>query len=235
VALGAYEATPLEIGAAYTIFANQGIWVRPTAIATVRSRDGAVLYRDQPDHRAALDPRVAYLMVDMMEEVLRSGAGAAVRERGFKVCATASPLAGHYPSTSVAVPARTGRLQNSYRDGTQRHQRWRGSSVNVKFLERASRTVAPDLTSTGSAAAIVAEDHAQARSGPLARARISGGRAVAAGALVRPAPTACSKCKRVPSATGASGARRRERAAVPIPGAWRREQARRAKRAYRMV
>ncbi|MGA2742623.1 MAG: penicillin-binding transpeptidase domain-containing protein, partial [Bryobacteraceae bacterium] len=89
VALGAYEATPLEIAGAYTIFANQGLYVTPTTIAMVGARDGTVLYRHAADARPALDPRVAYLMVSMMQEVLRSGTGAAVRSKGF-----ALPAAG---------------------------------------------------------------------------------------------------------------------------------------------
>jgi penicillin-binding protein 1B len=83
VALGAYEATPLEIAGAYTMFANRGIRVRPTTVSMVRSRDGEVLYRHEPETSVVLDPRIAYLMVDMMEEVLRSGTGAGVRSRGF--------------------------------------------------------------------------------------------------------------------------------------------------------
>jgi penicillin-binding protein 1B len=83
VALGAYETTPLEIAAAYTMFANHGEWVRPTTVSTVRSQDGAVLYKHEPDTRPALDPRVAFLMVNMLEDVLRSGTGAGVRSRGF--------------------------------------------------------------------------------------------------------------------------------------------------------
>ena len=70
VALGAYEVTPLEIAGAYTMFANQGMLVRPTTVAMVRARDGSVLYRHEPDARPALDPRVTYLMVNMMQEVL---------------------------------------------------------------------------------------------------------------------------------------------------------------------
>ena len=83
VALGAYEATPLEIAGAYTMFANQGMLVRPTTVAMVREGDGSVLYQLDPDARPALDPGVAYLMVNMMQEVLRSGTGAGVRSRGF--------------------------------------------------------------------------------------------------------------------------------------------------------
>jgi len=91
VALGAYEATPLEIAGAYTMFANQGLRVRPTTVAAVRARDGTELYRNEPDVRPVLDPRVAYLMVNMMQEVLRSGTGAGVRSRGFTLPAAARP------------------------------------------------------------------------------------------------------------------------------------------------
>jgi penicillin-binding protein 1B len=42
-----------------------------------------VIYQHRADPRAALDPRVAYLIVNLMQEVLRSGTGAGVRSRGF--------------------------------------------------------------------------------------------------------------------------------------------------------
>lgn len=85
VALGAYEVTPLEIAGAYTMFANQGLLVRPTTVAMVRARDGTVLYQHEPDARPALDSRVAYLMVNLMQEVLRSGTGSAVSSWGFSL------------------------------------------------------------------------------------------------------------------------------------------------------
>jgi penicillin-binding protein 1B len=83
VALGAYEVTPLEIASAYTMFANQGLRVRPTTVSMVRAGDGKVLYQHEPEALPSLDPRVAYLMVNMLQEVLRSGTGAGVRSRGF--------------------------------------------------------------------------------------------------------------------------------------------------------
>ena len=83
VALGAYEATPLDIARAYTAFANGGAIVEPTTIALVRARNGSVLYQHRPAAREVLDPRVAYLTTAMMEEVLRSGTGAGARASGF--------------------------------------------------------------------------------------------------------------------------------------------------------
>ncbi|MCS7315610.1 MAG: PBP1A family penicillin-binding protein [Bryobacterales bacterium] len=83
IALGAYEVTPLEIAGAYTVFANQGVYSRPYWITLVRDRAGNVIYTHRPVQRPVLDPRVAYIMVNLMEEVLRSGTGAGVRARGF--------------------------------------------------------------------------------------------------------------------------------------------------------
>jgi penicillin-binding protein 1B len=95
LALGAYETTPLEIAAAYTMFANQGTWVKPTTIALVRSADGKILSQHQPQTRTTLDPRVAYITLNMMQEVLRTGTGAAVRSRGFALPAAGKTGTSH--------------------------------------------------------------------------------------------------------------------------------------------
>jgi len=95
VALGAYEITPLEAVGAYTVFANQGDYVKPDFISLVRSQDGKVVYRGQPEHKQVLDARVAYLMTNLMEEVLRSGTAAAVRARGFTVPAAGKTGTSH--------------------------------------------------------------------------------------------------------------------------------------------
>jgi len=95
IALGAYEVTPLEIAGAYTVFANQGVYAKPYWIALVRDRRGEVLYTHQPVRRPVLDPRVSYLMVNLMEEVLRSGTGAGVRSRGFLLPAAGKTGTSH--------------------------------------------------------------------------------------------------------------------------------------------
>jgi penicillin-binding protein 1B len=83
IALGAYEVTPLEIAGAYTVFPNSGTLVRPGFIKTIRNQNGAVVYQSNIERKPAIDPRVAYVITDMLKEVLRSGTGAAVRGRGF--------------------------------------------------------------------------------------------------------------------------------------------------------
>ena len=81
VALGAYEITPLEAVGAYTMFANQGVYVKPTFLNLIRSQEGQVVYKNQAERKQVLDPRVAYLMTSMLEEVLRTGTAAGVRAR----------------------------------------------------------------------------------------------------------------------------------------------------------
>jgi penicillin-binding protein 1B len=95
VALGAYEITPLEAAGAYTIFANQGVYLKPSFITLVRSQEGRVLFQNKPEGKQVLDSRVAYLMTNLMEEVLRSGTAAGVRARGFQAPAAGKTGTSH--------------------------------------------------------------------------------------------------------------------------------------------
>jgi penicillin-binding protein 1B len=85
MAIGSYDTTPLEIAGAYTVFANQGTFIKPHWITLVRAQNGSVFYQPSPETRQVLDPRVTYLLVNLLEEVLRSGTAAAVRAGGFTV------------------------------------------------------------------------------------------------------------------------------------------------------
>ncbi|MGH9672643.1 MAG: transglycosylase domain-containing protein [Bryobacteraceae bacterium] len=95
VALGAYEVTPLEIAGGYTIFANQGVFLKPSWITTVVDQKGKVLRTYKTEGKPVLDPRVSYLMVNLMEEVLRSGTGVATRGRGFVLPAAGKTGTSH--------------------------------------------------------------------------------------------------------------------------------------------
>ena len=84
IALGAYEATPLEIAGAYTALANGGLKMTPYFIRNVRDSTGSHLVKQKPEEEQVLDPRVAYLVTHMLEDVIRRGTGARVRGMGFK-------------------------------------------------------------------------------------------------------------------------------------------------------
>ena len=95
VALGAYEVTPLEMAGAYTIFANQGVYVKPNFVSMVRAQDGRAIYNNKKEERTVLDPRVAYLMTNLMQEVMRTGTAAGVRALGFGVPAAGKTGTSH--------------------------------------------------------------------------------------------------------------------------------------------
>jgi penicillin-binding protein 1B len=90
MALGSYDASPVDMAGAYTSFANNGVRLSPTMLRSVRNGKGDVVANYSTDQRQVLDPRIAYVMTNMMEGVINNGLGyTAVRLRGF-----APPAAG---------------------------------------------------------------------------------------------------------------------------------------------
>jgi penicillin-binding protein 1B len=85
LALGSYEVPPIEVAEAYTIFANSGTHVARHWVSAIRDRSNRTVFTQKPQENQALDPRIAYIMVDLMEDVIRSGTAAGVRSRGFSV------------------------------------------------------------------------------------------------------------------------------------------------------
>jgi penicillin-binding protein 1B len=84
MALGSYDAPPLDMAGAYTSFSNNGTRLSPILVNSVRNAKGDVVANFKTDQRQVLDPRIAYVMTNMMEGVINNGLGySAVRLRGF--------------------------------------------------------------------------------------------------------------------------------------------------------
>jgi penicillin-binding protein 1B len=84
MALGSYDASPLDMTGAYTVFANNGVRLSPILLRSVRNAKGDVIANYNTDQRQVMDPRIAYVMTNMMEGVINNGLGyTAVRLRGF--------------------------------------------------------------------------------------------------------------------------------------------------------
>ena len=84
VAIGTYNATPIDMAGAYTVFANSGVHLNPWMLARVRNANGDIVSDFSPEAKQVLDPRVAYLTQSLLEGVMTYGTAAgAVRGHGF--------------------------------------------------------------------------------------------------------------------------------------------------------
>jgi len=95
VAIGTYDATPIDMAGAYTIFANYGLHLDPWMLASVRTPTGDIISDYTPTSRQVLDPRVAYLTTNMMQNVINAGTGYEVRRRGFMAPAAGKTGTSH--------------------------------------------------------------------------------------------------------------------------------------------
>lgn len=83
LAIGACEATVMEMTSAYSIFPNGGSRAEPYFIEKVVDKNGRVIESVEHREKAALRPVVAYLMCDLLTSVIRSGTGASIPAGGF--------------------------------------------------------------------------------------------------------------------------------------------------------
>jgi penicillin-binding protein 1B len=95
MALGTYEMTPIDVAAAYTAFATDGTRAEPLFIRSVVTSDGRVEEQNNPQTRAVMDPRVAFLTASLMEDVINHGTGYAVRQMGFDAPAAGKTGTSH--------------------------------------------------------------------------------------------------------------------------------------------
>jgi penicillin-binding protein 1A len=76
VALGAAEATLLEMTSAYSVFPNQGVRMRPYEILKVTDREGNVLEENRPEPKDAIRADTAYVMTSLLRGVVLRGTAA---------------------------------------------------------------------------------------------------------------------------------------------------------------
>jgi penicillin-binding protein 1A len=79
-AIGASEVHPIDLVAAYTAFADNGAVVQPRFVTRIDDAAGRAVYARPPSTpQQVLDPRVAFIVRDMMRDVVERGSGTAAR------------------------------------------------------------------------------------------------------------------------------------------------------------
>ncbi len=104
MALGAGSVTPLQMASGYAIFANGGYKVDPYFIARVEDDKGNIIQQVDPlvagqNATQIIDPRNAFLMNSMMQDVIQRGTATAAKQL------KRSDLAGKTGTTSNFIDA----------------------------------------------------------------------------------------------------------------------------------
>ncbi len=80
MALGAGSVTPMQMAVGYSVFANGGIRINPWLVSKVSEQRGKVLVEtatpELSEDNRAIEPRNAFMMTSLLQEVTRSGTAA---------------------------------------------------------------------------------------------------------------------------------------------------------------
>ena len=87
IGIGSSDVRLLDMVAAYSVFPNRGIYVRPVPVSRIEDSEGSVIFESSPERHAVLRPAVAVVMTDLMRSVMDEfgGTGRSARFRhGFR-------------------------------------------------------------------------------------------------------------------------------------------------------
>ncbi len=82
LALGACEATPLEMASAFSVFPNLGTQARPFYIRRIEDYDGITKEETRPKMHKVLEPDMAAQMLDLLQNVVQNGTAMAAKSLG---------------------------------------------------------------------------------------------------------------------------------------------------------
>ena len=82
IALGAVDITVHDMVAAYSTFANQGVYIKPQFISRIEDKNGAVVYEPVPETHDVLNKDIAFAVIKLLEGVTEEGSGSRLRTQG---------------------------------------------------------------------------------------------------------------------------------------------------------
>jgi len=112
IGLGAVEITVSDMVAAYSTFANQGVYVKPRFVNKITDKNGVVLFESRAETRDVMNKDIAYAIVKLLEGVTEGGSGGRLRYTG-------SGGAGYHTMTGYPyafknpIAGKTGTTQNN--------------------------------------------------------------------------------------------------------------------------
>ena len=113
IALGTPDISVYEMVAAYSTFANQGVYTNPVMVTHIEDKNGTVLFQYTPKTKDVLSQEVAYVTVKLMEGVTKFGSGQRLRHSGAKDQLVYKEIITGYPyQFTNPIAGKTGTTQN---------------------------------------------------------------------------------------------------------------------------
>lgn len=82
IALGAVDITVEDMVAAYSTFANQGVYNKPQFLSRIEDKSGVVIYEPIPESHDVLNKDIAFAIIKLLEGVTEGGSGSRLRTQG---------------------------------------------------------------------------------------------------------------------------------------------------------
>ena len=82
IALGTPDLSVYEMVAAYSTFANKGVYTQPVFVEKIEDKNGTTIFTHQPVTKDVLSEEAAYVTVNLLEGVTMAGSGTRLRTTG---------------------------------------------------------------------------------------------------------------------------------------------------------
>ncbi|MBT8253192.1 MAG: transglycosylase domain-containing protein [Bacteroidia bacterium] len=113
IALGTPDLSVYEMVAAYSTFANKGVYNKPVMITRIEDKNGTILYQFSPETKDVLSAETAYVTVKLLEGVTESGSGQRLRHSWAKNVPVYKEVITGYPyEFTNPIAGKTGTTQN---------------------------------------------------------------------------------------------------------------------------
>ncbi len=113
IALGTPDVSLYEMVGAYSTFANQGVYIKPSLITRIEDKNGTILYQNIPETKDVLSQEAAYVTISLMEGVTRSGSGQRLRSKWAGNTPVYKKIITGYPwEFTNPIAGKTGTTQN---------------------------------------------------------------------------------------------------------------------------
>ena len=86
IALGNLGLSPLKMAQIFSVFANKGHMIAPRLVSKIVSKEGSIIFETRPKEiEDFTTPEQAYLMTDVLKDVIKRGTGRNARAKGIEL------------------------------------------------------------------------------------------------------------------------------------------------------